>query len=137
MCFFVFKQKTAYEMRSSDWSSDVCSSDLKAHAPELRLRAPCENGDAVEALLAVPDRAVTGRFDIGGGESLVGALQLLEAGDVRLLLLQIFEEPRQPGADAVHIVGDDLHGGDLAGLVRFVTPKSWCRSRSPTRRWDW
>src|SRR3546814_11353467 len=27
MCFF-FKQKTAYEMRSSDWSSDVCSSDL-------------------------------------------------------------------------------------------------------------
>src|SRR3546814_3744685 len=27
-CFFVFKQKTAYEMRISDWSSDVCSSDL-------------------------------------------------------------------------------------------------------------
>src|SRR3546814_553955 len=27
MCFF-FKQKTAYEMRMSDWSSDVCSSDL-------------------------------------------------------------------------------------------------------------
>src|SRR3546814_10531770 len=26
--FFVFKQKTAYEMRISDWSSDVCSSDL-------------------------------------------------------------------------------------------------------------
>src|SRR3546814_14938390 len=28
MCFF-FKQKTAYEMRISDWSSDVCSSDLR------------------------------------------------------------------------------------------------------------
>src|SRR3546814_3556662 len=29
LCFFVFfKQKTAYEMRISDWSSDVCSSDL-------------------------------------------------------------------------------------------------------------
>src|SRR3546814_6259117 len=28
MCFF-FKQKTAYEMRISDWSSDVCSSDLQ------------------------------------------------------------------------------------------------------------
>src|SRR3546814_5747734 len=27
-CFFFFKQKTAYEMRISDWSSDVCSSDL-------------------------------------------------------------------------------------------------------------
>src|SRR3546814_6747469 len=31
--FFFFKQKTAYEMRISDWSSDVCSSDLFEHAP--------------------------------------------------------------------------------------------------------
>src|SRR3546814_3249021 len=30
--FFFFKQKTAYEMRISDWSSDVCSSDLIGHA---------------------------------------------------------------------------------------------------------
>src|SRR3546814_20373925 len=29
MLFFFFKQKTAYEMRISDWSSDVCSSDLE------------------------------------------------------------------------------------------------------------
>src|SRR3546814_8854028 len=31
-CFF-FKQKTAYEMRISDWSSDVCSSDLLVYSP--------------------------------------------------------------------------------------------------------
>src|SRR3546814_8784061 len=31
MYIFFFKQKTAYEMRISDWSSDVCSSDLVAH----------------------------------------------------------------------------------------------------------
>src|SRR3546814_7663310 len=30
--FFFFKQKTAYEMRISDWSSDVCSSDLEFDA---------------------------------------------------------------------------------------------------------
>src|SRR3546814_813459 len=30
--FFFFKQKTAYEMRISDWSSDVCSSDLRGNA---------------------------------------------------------------------------------------------------------
>src|SRR3546814_1660655 len=30
LLFFFFKQKTAYEMRISDWSSDVCSSDLAA-----------------------------------------------------------------------------------------------------------
>src|SRR3546814_6861923 len=29
--FFFFKQTTAYEMRISDWSSDVCSSDLEGH----------------------------------------------------------------------------------------------------------
>src|SRR3546814_7326032 len=29
--FLFFKQKTAYEMRISDWSSDVCSSDLSRH----------------------------------------------------------------------------------------------------------
>src|SRR3546814_6886293 len=40
--FFFFKQKTAYEMRISDWSSDVCSSDLRQkqrkHAARQRQR---------------------------------------------------------------------------------------------------
>src|SRR3546814_1524970 len=30
MCFFFFKQKTSYEWRISDWSPDVCSSDLRS-----------------------------------------------------------------------------------------------------------
>src|SRR3546814_17723553 len=34
--FFFFKQKTAYEMRISDWSSDVCSSDLAAQGLRRR-----------------------------------------------------------------------------------------------------
>src|SRR3546814_7276546 len=34
--FFFFKRKTAYEMRISDWSSDVCSSDLEAVINELQ-----------------------------------------------------------------------------------------------------
>src|SRR3546814_17609529 len=47
--FFVFKQKTAYEMRISDWSSDVCSSDLTStgrrtneafRRPKMGLRLP-------------------------------------------------------------------------------------------------
>src|SRR3546814_3544002 len=41
--FFFFKQKTAYEMRISDWSSDVCSSDL-----------PAELGGVPGALLCPP-----------------------------------------------------------------------------------
>src|SRR3546814_15569583 len=35
---FFFKQKTAYEMRSSDWSSDVCSSDLPDRAKRIGRR---------------------------------------------------------------------------------------------------
>src|SRR3546814_3915559 len=41
--FFFFKQKTAYEMRISDWSSDVCSSDLPptpAHPGRSRRGSP-------------------------------------------------------------------------------------------------
>src|SRR3546814_5734042 len=36
--FFFFKQKTAYEMRISDWGSDVCSSDLAHRQAALRQR---------------------------------------------------------------------------------------------------
>src|SRR3546814_6028111 len=38
-CFCFFKQKTAYEMRISDWSSDVCSSDLASRREDLPVGA--------------------------------------------------------------------------------------------------
>src|SRR3546814_3639149 len=43
LSFFFFKQKTAYELRISDWSSDVCSSDLEFRsitAPAVVVDAP-------------------------------------------------------------------------------------------------
>src|SRR3546814_1028305 len=46
--FFFFKQKTAYELRISDWSSDVCSSDLLEN---LAVDASAASGDG--ALIAV------------------------------------------------------------------------------------
>src|SRR3546814_3576075 len=46
--FFFFKQKTAYEMRISDWSSDVCSSDLPAGHSAVR-RADGFRGLSVDA----------------------------------------------------------------------------------------
>src|SRR3546814_1856244 len=42
--FFFFKQKTAYEMRISDWSSDVCSSDLFRHVFALVRRCATLGG---------------------------------------------------------------------------------------------
>src|SRR3546814_3598644 len=58
--FFFFKQKTAYEMRISDWSSDVCSSDLVTD------KLAQQRGDAFIAselfvLAALDDKGEAGR----------------------------------------------------------------------------
>src|SRR3546814_1347900 len=57
--FFFFKQKTAYEMRISDWSSDVCSSDLAADRRTCARhpRRPCGAG-AERQLRLCADRAI-------------------------------------------------------------------------------
>src|SRR3546814_17249890 len=49
MIFCCFKQKTAYEMRISDWSSDVCSSDLLTYNAELRAERTERAGSIVDA----------------------------------------------------------------------------------------
>src|SRR3546814_1493952 len=49
--FFFVKQKTAYEMRISDWSSDVCSSDLfVAAAPAAATWLACDRATALKFL---------------------------------------------------------------------------------------
>src|SRR3546814_9537938 len=57
--FFFFKQKTAYEMRISDWSSDVCSSDLHDRADFASDLASF----AGKRIAADPERAVAAIFD--------------------------------------------------------------------------
>src|SRR3546814_11790796 len=57
-CFFLFKQKTAYEMRISDWSSDVCSSDLRVRLALPRPEAKAMF-DATESGLASLSNAFT------------------------------------------------------------------------------
>src|SRR3546814_20394415 len=50
---FFFKQKTAYEMRISDWSSDVCSSDLSAGALEAAWASRIRRGSGGAGGLAM------------------------------------------------------------------------------------
>src|SRR3546814_1539508 len=50
---FFFKQKTAYEMRISDWSSDVCSSDLKRNRVSAAIQAHQSIEHAVEPGMAL------------------------------------------------------------------------------------
>src|SRR3546814_5550684 len=79
--FFFFKQKTAYEMRISDWSSDVCSSDLQL-------------GEDVEKGLA--DRSGEGeiRFEIAIQmivEDAAHATMHLAVGDVEIIVRPLLE----------------------------------------------
>src|SRR3546814_2808237 len=89
--FFFFKQKTAYEMRISDWSSDVCSSDLHAQRggdiglaararaveDDVDVRNLVRMGEHVAVRLADPvDRAAPGAAIAGG--AIVGGGILME-----------------------------------------------------------
>src|SRR3546814_6052058 len=69
LCFF-FKQKTAYEMRISDWSSDVCSSDL---VDPVGAAFPVDpSGQQGCALRLLSDRALLLRADYRSEERRVG-----------------------------------------------------------------
>src|SRR3546814_19595968 len=69
--FFVFfcKQKTAYEMRISDWSSDVCSSDLRTGDVQRGRKAVVRRLAAIDVVVRVARRLAAAR----AGENLVGA----------------------------------------------------------------
>src|SRR3546814_12546041 len=79
--FFSFKQKTAYEVRISDWSSDVCSSDLQAFEPVGPVaRDPVHH----IAAIAGAQRAAIAGIDLrilggGGGQPQFQILQRLAA----------------------------------------------------------
>src|SRR3546814_18234822 len=59
MDFFLFKQNTAYEMRISDWSSDVCSSDLRpaGRVPERKQWSPSPRAMPASRALAGGERS--------------------------------------------------------------------------------
>src|SRR3546814_17336662 len=109
--FFFFKQKTAYEMRISDWSSDVCSSDLLGAVAD----------DAAVLLVDAGEEA--GHVDEGDELDVEGVAGAHEAGG---LLGAVHVE--HPGKDH-RLVADDADGvavetgeaaGDRAGPVRAV-----------------
>src|SRR3546814_5493651 len=63
MWFCVFKQKTAYEMRMSDWSSDVCSSDLLPEfVPHTDARSWFAGNDALAETTAFRNSSLQGAY---------------------------------------------------------------------------
>src|SRR3546814_9660784 len=89
--FFFFKQKTAYELRISDWSSDVCSSDLPMPGRSSGHRYPeamlcmwcrgCRSGASAVLAWSLGCHCCQGLEACGdGGARSVDALCLLEIG---------------------------------------------------------
>src|SRR3546814_6870188 len=99
---FFFKQKTAYEMRISDWSSDVCSSDLDEGADERRREG--EDGEQDGPHL---QRVALLHHD--GGMQQSGAEQPGHEGDV------LDRVPEPPAAPAELVVGPPRAERDAAG----------------------
>src|SRR3546814_11528899 len=97
--FFLFKQKTAYEMRISDWSSDVCSSDLGRERIEL---LDADDGGVLVARLVA-------RFD-----QVVGDLARAEDEPLDVLV----RRRRRIGQDAAEVaVAGEVPGARPGHLV--------------------
>src|SRR3546814_18612533 len=91
--FFFFKQKTAYEMRISDWSSDVCSSDLfiSLHTPLTDATRNLIDGKAIAKMRKGVRIVNCARGGIVDEEALKAAR---ESGNVAGAALDVFaEEP--------------------------------------------
>src|SRR3546814_10571239 len=87
---FFFKQKTAYEMRISDWSSDVCSSDLTIRARSGPFDMDPAAKDRIESIgdidldsikrdrkSVVEGKSVSVRVDLGGRRIIKKKIQIL------------------------------------------------------------
>src|SRR3546814_3955035 len=81
ICIFFFKQKKAYEMRISDWSSDVCSYDLLAYAETaLRDRRPDWPMALPANPLPEPDLSDALRHDVVFNGGMMGGMIMQEMG---------------------------------------------------------
>src|SRR3546814_981937 len=106
--FFFFKQKTAYEMRISDWSSDVCSSDLSSIV--------------IEAMEDAIQRAARARY---GAENAIRAKLDADSGDLRLWrvveVVEVVEDYfKQLDAKAAQkLQRSEEHTSELQSLMRI------------------
>ena len=87
-----------------------------------RLASVGEDRDPVPGRLPVPDRAVARPFDLGDRECGIRRFEFLQAGDVRLFLLQPRQQRGQARADAV-----DVEGGEFDGIAPLACVAIVCR----------
>src|SRR3546814_8520895 len=94
MCFFCCKQKTAYEMRISDWISDVCSSYLintenfhlhiainKIHPVTLKVHMPFRDFKVLEKVSREMEKKYALKLDLGRADKIEPEKQAARARD--------------------------------------------------------
>src|SRR3546814_12197903 len=99
--FFFFKQKTAYEMRISDWSSDVCSSDLCSHQdPYPEPAAPADRRQGREP---TQDRCPAGAGPEPRAKGQCGTIRCLAwKGGAACVMIRPRSEERREGKECVN-----------------------------------
>src|SRR3546814_6547146 len=102
--FFFFKQKTAYEMRISDWSSDVCSSDLALKNARRGIKRRRQQAGRLVAGKAEHDALVARAFVLVA--AFVHALR-----DMGRLAVEIILERKTFPVKALLLIADALDGG--------------------------
>src|SRR3546814_4866994 len=118
--FFFFKQKTAYEMRISDWSSDVCSSDL-AHEARRVAAGALRAGDRREVGAGFAQRRVRHRNEEAVEIGLLGG-----ARAAAVVVAAAFQQQEAGRRAELAAVGDDrgvVVVGGLGCFVRLVADK--------------
>src|SRR3546814_7805258 len=134
--FFFFKQKTAYEMRISDWSSDVCSSDLldqgarqlvgnaiqnaiiQGHGPSEAVNNLLNRGEPVPAaLLKQRDIANAARAGRLAGEALMTG-----EGNPRANALRVFRTELNRAHGEAYMMGGEDHP-DFGGWKFLLSPR--------------
>src|SRR3546814_3020569 len=110
--FFFFKQKTAYEMRISDWSSDVCSSDLGGGEGGVVLRQLARRPGGELAVLLEPDHGVA--VGVGPAHARVAveqAMAIAVGGDHQ-------QAAAEPGVAVAEALGEPgVPGGGAGGTM--------------------
>src|SRR3546814_15096687 len=131
MLIFFFKQKSAYEIRISGWSSDVCSSDLTGgHREHVLHRAAQLGAEHVIAGVGAERRPVQG-FRHPGGEAVIEAMY----GYRGRQSLRHFTRERWPGnyrqwgVPADMIVRDFMQKTARTGLETLEIGRASCRAR--------
>src|SRR3546814_10893349 len=129
MWFFFFKQKPAYEMRISDWSSDVCSSDLHAALSEVHKRVkegvPLSRAMAVAPKLFPPMTAAMAEAGEANGKlapALAKLAETLERSEsLRQTIVSALIYPAMLFAIAggVILMRSEEHTSELQSLMRI------------------